>query len=148
MTSQGDSTSGAAAKIAAVLSVVVAGACGVFVLLIAVLAIALEQEIGTSSGTTIAVAVGLEVPILIWLAGAVLMMFRRPSGRWIVAVCAGLGVAFAAAAGLAAGSDSGLWAAAAALVCGLVFCLTVSGSTGRWMARGPFTPPGRGPGAW
>lgn len=113
--------------------------------MVAVLAIAIEREIAVSSNVTIALAVAFEVPILIWLGGAVLMMFRRRLGRWIVAVCAGLGVVIAVAVGLTAGADSGLWVAAAVLVFGLILCLTISASTGRWIARGPFPSarPGR-----
>ncbi len=125
--------SGAAAKTAAILSAVAAGACAVLAFLVAAVIGSLEDAVGDRSGTSIAVAVVLEVPIMIWLAGSVAMMFRQRVGRWIVAVFTGIATFSALSLAVAGTPATRPWAACATVVFGTILALTTSRSTGRWM---------------
>ncbi|WP_336081272.1 hypothetical protein [Nocardia sp. SSK8] len=134
MRRQGDvAASGGAAMTAAILSAVIAGVCAVVALLVAAVVGSLEDAIGDDSGASIVVAVALEVPILIWFGGSVAMLFRRRVGRWIVAVFAGIGTFGAVSVAVGGASGARLWAVLATVVFGVIFALTVSRSTGRWM---------------
>ncbi|MEV0433869.1 hypothetical protein [Nocardia sp. NPDC050413] len=135
MSNQGEPTPGHAAAIAAILTVVVAGCCGVFVLLSALLLTDYEQGLGDTSGAAVAVAVVIEVPILVWLAGAILLMFRRRLGRWIVGIGAGAGLLATVSTAVTVDPESRPWVAAAIVIFGLILGLTVSNSTGRWVAH-------------
>lgn len=137
MTSQGERESGAEARTAAVLSIVVALGCALFVAWLVWVLVDYSVGLGSGdeAGSIIVLALVPVALILLWLHGAAQLIRGRRSGRWIVGVFAGLGLAASTALAVRVGTGYVVLAVLAIVLFGVILGLTVSRSTGHWLAE-------------